>query len=288
MSTPADVAMRLLVERVADYAIFTLDPEGHITSWNPAAERLKGYREDEVIGRHYSLLYVEDDVKTGMPQNNLRIAAERGGFHGEGRRRKKDGSVFEADVEITPLAKDGRMIGFAKIVRDISERVRAQERLHQANRDLDQFAAIAAHDLQEPLRMVTRYLALLERTAGSVIGDQGRGYIAQATDGAQRMHRLIAYLLTLARVGRESAPMAPVDMGAAWQEVVDNHSLGIEEAGALVSSDRLPTVLGHRDHIIQLLQNLLSNSLKYLRAGVRPEIRLSFADDGRPGLLLSP
>ncbi len=277
--TPHDIALSTLVERVVHYAIFTLDAEGRVSSWNPAAERMKGYTSSEILGKHFSMLYLAEDAASGLPDRHLREADANGVFHGEGPRRRKNGEIFVADVEITPLrgSNEGPITGYAKIVRDISDQARDRDRLREANSDLEQFASIAAHDLQEPLRMVSNYLGLLQRRAGGSLDQQAHGYVAHAVDGAKRMQNLIVYLLALARIGRESAPMMPVNMSSAWEEAVDNLGVRIADMGASVTADLLPMVLAHRDHIVQLFQNLLTNALKFQRPDAKPTIHLSSA-----------
>lgn len=123
---------RLLVEAVTDYAIYMLDPEGRVTSWNPGAQRFKGYTHDEIIGRHFSQFYGEEDRKAGLPARALEISAREGKFENEGWRIRKDGSRFWAHVVIDPIrSPDGRLVGFAKITRDLTERKAAQDRLRQ-------------------------------------------------------------------------------------------------------------------------------------------------------------
>jgi len=124
--------MLLLVEAVTDYAIYMLDPEGRVTSWNPGAQRFKGYTHDEIIGRHFSQFYGEEDRKAGLPARALEISAREGKFENEGWRIRKDGSRFWAHVVIDPIrSPDGRLVGFAKITRDLTERKAAQDRLRQ-------------------------------------------------------------------------------------------------------------------------------------------------------------
>lgn len=123
---------RLLVEAVTDYAIYMLDPEGRVTSWNPGAQRFKGYTHDEIIGRHFSQFYGEEDRKAGLPARALEISAREGKFENEGWRIRKDGSRFWAHVVIDPIrSPDGRLVGFAKITRDLTERKAAEDRLRQ-------------------------------------------------------------------------------------------------------------------------------------------------------------
>ena len=120
---------RLLVEGVKDYAIFMLDPQGRVVSWNPGVERIKGYEAEEIIGEHFSRFYTEDDIARGHPEEELRIAAAEGSYEEEGLRVRKDGSKFWANVVITALKdEEGHLLGFAKVTRDIAERKEAEER----------------------------------------------------------------------------------------------------------------------------------------------------------------
>jgi PAS domain S-box-containing protein len=129
--------LQLLVEAVQDYAIFMLDPGGHVTSWNKGAERLKGYKASEIIGKHFSCFYPEDGVRSGKPERGLALAARDGRFEDEGWRKRKDGSLFWANVVITPIKDDsGALVGFGKVTRDFTERMDAQEALRKVNREL--------------------------------------------------------------------------------------------------------------------------------------------------------
>jgi len=119
---------RMLVQSVTDYAIFMLDQDGYVISWNAGAERIKGYKADEIIGRHFSIFYIEKDRAEGRPQRALATAAREGRYEAEGRRMHKDGRLFWASVIIDPVRDDaGRVLGFAKVTRDITERRKAQE-----------------------------------------------------------------------------------------------------------------------------------------------------------------
>ncbi|MGL4559353.1 MAG: PAS domain-containing protein, partial [Afipia sp.] len=129
-SLTPDGRYRLLVEAVTDYAIYMLDPEGRITSWNPGAQRFKGYAADEIIGQHFSQFYGEEDRRTGLPARALEISAREGKFESEGWRIRKDGSRFWAHVVIDPIrSPDGRLVGYAKITRDLTERKAAEHAL---------------------------------------------------------------------------------------------------------------------------------------------------------------
>ena len=143
--------LRLMVESVKDYAIFMLDPSGHVTSWNSGAERLKGYTAAEIIGRHLSTFYSEEDVRAGKPARELEIATETGRFEDEGWRVRKDGSRFWANVVLSVARDDrGQLVGFAKITRDVSERKRSEEALVQRARQQAAVAQLGLFALEKP------------------------------------------------------------------------------------------------------------------------------------------
>jgi PAS domain S-box-containing protein len=134
------VPFDLLVEQVKDYAIFMLDPEGNIASWNLGAERLNGYRYEEIVGKHYSVFFVEEDVSAGRPAEELRIALRDGRFEDEGWRVRKDGTTYVANVLVTPLREDGKLVGFAKITRNVAERFLGADKARRSEETL-RFAA---------------------------------------------------------------------------------------------------------------------------------------------------
>ncbi len=130
-------SFRQLVNSVTDYAILILDPEGHVVTWNPGAEKIKGYRTDEIVGRHFSCFYTPEDVQKGLPEKEIRVAGEQGRYEDEGWRLRKDGSRFLASVVIAALRSDrGELLGYAKITRDITERKRAEELIHQQSLEI--------------------------------------------------------------------------------------------------------------------------------------------------------
>jgi rsbT co-antagonist protein RsbR len=138
MSEVTSEDLRLLIENVRDYAILLLDPEGRIATWTKAAERIKGYRPEEIIGKHFSIFYPREDIENGKPARELKVAAEEGRFEDEGWRVRKDGSRFWANVVMSALRDDsGRLWGFAKISRDLTERKKAEEDLRRMRDDLD-------------------------------------------------------------------------------------------------------------------------------------------------------
>jgi PAS domain S-box-containing protein len=160
---------RLLIEAITDYAIYMLDPGGFVTSWNPGAERLKGYKEEEIVGRHFSTFYTDEDRESGLPALALRLAQEEGRFEREGWRLRKDGSRFWANVIIDPIRdSQGELIGFAKITRDISEKRAAQEAIFQAQKmeAVGQLTGGLAHDFNNLLMAILGSLEIASSPAG--------------------------------------------------------------------------------------------------------------------------
>jgi PAS domain S-box-containing protein len=197
---------RLLVQGVTDYAIYMLDPQGHVTNWNAGAQRIKGYAESEIIGRHFSQFYTEEDLATNLPQRALDTAAREGKFEAEGWRLRKDGSRFWASVVIDPIRNDmGELIGFAKITRDITERRKTQEALEEAQAALfqaqkmeavGQLTGGVAHDFNNLLTIIVNNLDLLTRNARE---PRDVKLIESAQRAAERGAKLTQQLLAFSR-----------------------------------------------------------------------------------------
>ena len=175
--TLRDHQYRLLVEAVTDYAIYMLDPTGHVATWNTGAERIKGYAPDEIIGRHFSVFFTREDIASGKPLRALEQARTKGRFEDEAWRCRKDGSRFWAFAVLDAIRdKDGTLIGFAKVTRDMTERREAQLNLEKAREQLfqsqklellGQIAGGVAHDFNNLLAAVLSGLSLIERRVGA-------------------------------------------------------------------------------------------------------------------------
>ncbi|HEY3149647.1 MAG TPA: PAS domain S-box protein [Dongiaceae bacterium] len=220
---------RLLVEGVADYALYMLDPDGVVTSWNSGGQRIKGYSADEIIGQHFSRFYTEGDRANGKPLRALRIAREQGRYEEEGWRVRKDGTFFWASVIIDPIHEDGQLVGFAKITRDITERREAQLKLEQIHAQLaesqkldalGQLTGGVAHDFNNLLMVISGSLHTLKKA----VGDDPKCLRAMsAIEGAtKRGASLTSQLLTFAR--RQSVNPQAIDVADridAVREVLD-------------------------------------------------------------------
>jgi PAS domain S-box-containing protein len=394
---------QMLLDEIQDHAIFMLDPDGYVVSWNAGAERIKGYSADEIIGRNFSCFFPREAVGQGRPAEILRLAAAQGRHVEQGMRvrkdgsrflsrftvtalrdpagnlrgffefshdlseskeseakyrglleaapdamvvvnqagqivllnlraertfgyqrdeligqqvtniiptsfaerliadgirtaaealvqhigtgielagRRKDGSEFPVEIMLSPLeSPDGVLVTAA--IRDISVRKKAEllllhtvEELSRSNEELGQYAYLAAHDLQEPLRMVSSYTQLLaERYKGKLDSDADE-FISFAVDGAKRMQRLIRDLLVYSRVGTKGNGLTDISSEEALEQATANLRSAIEESGTLVTHDPLPTVLADAGQLVQLFQNLIGNAIKYRNPGV-PQIHIS-------------
>jgi PAS domain S-box-containing protein len=198
-------SFRLLVEGVADYALYMLDPTGIVTSWNIGGQRIKGYLPQEIVGQHFSRFYTPADRANGRPARALRIAEEQGRYEEEGWRVRKDGSFFWASIVIDSIAEDGRLIGFAKITRDITERREATLKLERMQKQLaesqkldalGQLTGGVAHDFNNLLMVIGGSAQVLKKYAGD---EKSRRAIEAIESAARRGAALTSQLLTFAR-----------------------------------------------------------------------------------------
>jgi PAS domain S-box-containing protein len=404
----SDEQYRMLLDGVKDYAIYMMDPQGQIVSWNAGAERIKGYRADQIIGRNYSCFFPPADIERGRPEEILRMTAAEGQHEEQGMRVRKDGSRFLASVTFTALrdpaghlrgfsefshdlseskesgakyrglleaAPDAMVVvnqggeivllnvraekqfgysrdelvgqkvkniipeGFAErlvadgtrtaadalaqqigtgielsglrkdgskfpieimlsplesragvlvtaAIRDISVRKKSEEHmlktareLKRSNDELQQFAYVASHDLQEPLRMVASYTQLLASRYKGRLDSDADEFIAFAVDGANRMQGLIQDLLAYSHAGTDQKVIREVSSENALKGALKNLRATIEESAAVVTHDPLPAVTADEPQLAQVFQNLIGNAIKY-RSAEAPHIHLSATKNG--------
>ena len=398
----------MLLDGVQNYAIFMMDTEGRILSWNAGAERIKGYSSDQIIGHNFSCFFPPEDIKRGRPEEVLRITAASGRHEEQGIRMRKDGSRFLASVTFTALrdpagnlrgfsefshdlseskesgakyrglleaAPDAMVVvnqageivllnvraekqfgysrdeligqqvkniipeGFAErliadgtrsaaealaqqigtgieliarrkdgsefpieimlsplesaegvlvtaAIRNITERKKSEEHLvetvgelKRSNEELQQFAYVSSHDLQEPLRMVASYTQLLAKRYKGRLDSDADEFIAFAVDGCNRMQGLIQDLLAYSRAGTNGKVFCEVSAEDALQQALTNLRITIEQSGAVVSHDSLPAIKTDETQLTQVFQNLVGNAIKY-RSAEAPRVHVSATNNG--------
>ena len=252
----------------SDDAIIGTSLDGTITNWNKGAVRLYGYSTAEAVGQPITMLAPPGGrEEPAVPDNETPRATVN---HFEAVRMRKDGSQVEVSLTTSPILEaDGVITGASTIARDVTARKRAEalarqtEELARSNADLEQFAYVASHDLQEPLRMVTGYCDLLQRRYKGKLDADADDFITFAVEGAKRMQELVRGLLAYSRVGPHGQTLELVDAKAAFDRAVANLSLAVQESGGTLTHGPLPAVMADPSQLEHLFQNLIGNALKF-------------------------
>jgi PAS domain S-box-containing protein len=296
---------RLLVDAVDDYAIFMLDPQGHVVSWNTGAEAIKGYRADEIIGRHFSVFYTPEQQAARHPEHELELAIRDGHYEEEGWRIRKDGTRFWANVVITTVRNsEGVHIGFTKVTRDTTERRQMlqqreeaaaalaaaneelealNERLRQAAEDQSQFLAVTAHELRTPVGVLGGTADTLAQHWEELTDEERTEMLDGMTASAARLRRLLSDLLTASRLQKSALQLHPVRVRVA--DVVSKAAATAQrmtpDADVTAEADPDVEVLADPDRLLQAVDNLVSNALRY---GAQP-VRLWAGADPADGVV---
>ncbi|GAB3732248.1 PAS domain-containing sensor histidine kinase [Luteimonas pelagia] len=273
---------RLMVEGVRDYAIFMLDPDGRVASWNLGAQLNKGYLAEEIIGKHFSVFYPQDKRDAKWPEEELERALRDGRFEDAGWRIRKDGSRFWANVVITALHDaNGRHIGFAKVTRDMTSSRRI-DALQAEQEQLTQFLAVLGHELRNPLAPIANAVQLMRMETL----DNPRLVAARDILVRQvvQLRRLVDDLLDVGRIasGRVHMEQAPVHLQSVVEQAVEASAPQVEAGEHTLSIDvtHAPLwVMGDHARLVQVASNLLHNAAKFTPPGGRIAIRLSRHDD---------
>jgi PAS domain S-box-containing protein len=271
---------RLLVGSVKDYAIFTLDATGHVASWNSGAERIKGYTFDEIVGRHFSTFYGAEDVAAGKPESELRAAAANGHHEDEGWRVRKDGSRFLASVVITAVSDaSGKLVGFAKVTRDITARHVTEVALKHANAELEAFSYSVAHDLRAPLRGMNGFAQLLLSTYADKLDADGKDWLREIGANASKMGELIDGLLSLTRVTRSDLRPERVDLTAVARASASQMARGepAHPVDVVIEENLVADVDPRLARAI--FDNLLGNAWKFTRDVAAPRVEIGVGRD---------
>jgi PAS domain S-box-containing protein len=269
-----------LILNSAAEGICGFDLPGRATFVNPAVAKLTGWRVEELLGKTEEAIFFPGKPR-GSKQGPGLLKGDNGEFLPEQTFYRKDGSSFPAEYVRTPIKENDKVVGAVVLVRDITERKLAEEKLNRkavelarSNRELEQFAFVASHDLQEPLRKIQAFGDRLKVKCDAVQLNEGRDYLERMQSAAARMQTLINDLLTFSRVISSSQPFVPVDLGAVTREVLVDLEVRIEKSGANVQVGTLPTLEGDPMQMRQLLQNLIGNALKFQAAGATPVIKI--------------
>jgi len=276
---------RLLVQEVKDYAIFMLDPEGCVMSWNEGARRINGYEAEEIIGRHFSTFYPAEDVAAGKPPWELEIATRTGRYEEEGWRLRKDGTFFWSSVLITAVrGSDGTLVGFTKVTRDLTERRAAQERAiadarriaaaEAASRTKSEFLAAMSHELRTPINATLGYAELIGLGIGGPVTEQQRDYLERIRGSQEHLLRIISDLLNYSRIeaGQVHYDLAPVPVHQVVDAVLPMIEPQAVTKGLTLDHGPCPDgVVGRADRAKaeQILLNLLTNAVKFTPSGGR-------------------
>jgi PAS domain S-box-containing protein len=257
-------------------AIISKTRNGTITSWNPAAEQLYGYTAEQAIGRHVGII-VPPDRREELDTIMARLRGFDGTQRVETERLTRRGERIEVEVRISPIKNSaGVLLGASSIAHDIGERKRTErelarwrDELAKSNAELERFAYVASHDLQEPLRMVASYVQLLALRYRGKLDSDADDFIAFAVEGANRMKTMIADLLKYSRAGGGD-DFSMISSSGALDRALANLQFAIQESGATITRDDLPQVCGIESQIAELFQNLIGNALKF--RGAHPPI----------------
>jgi two-component system, chemotaxis family, CheB/CheR fusion protein len=290
--------LRLVIDSVKDYAIYTLDVEGRITSWNAGAARIKGYTEAEIIGQNFSILYPPEQVSAGIPEQLLAVAAAEGRVHRESWRIRKSGERFWGDELIVPLREEGGgvLLGFAKICRDLSERKAAEDERNRlllseqaarqeaeaANAAKDRFLAVLSHELRTPLTPVPFALSMLENE--KLLSPAGRKSIEAIRRNIEVESRLLGDLLDLSRIihGKMDLNFARLDIHQCVRQALEiiNPAIAAKELNLTIMLEAWRhQVFGDIARLQQIFWNLFQNAAKFSRVGGSVKVRSYNAED---------
>jgi PAS domain S-box-containing protein len=284
---------RMLVEGVKDYAIYMLDPEGRVTTWNSGAESIEGYSAAEVVGRSLATFFTPEDARAGLPARLLKKAETEGKTVNEGWRVRKDGSRFWSHGTITALRdEEGKLYGFSKIAHDLTKHRDAEEQIGRLNEELEQrvrertaeleiaikeleaFSYSVSHDLRAPLRHIVGYAGLLQSEAASKLDDSGKQHLQTIANSARNLGDLIDALLSFSRMGRTEYHRQPVELSDVVEQARQELTGEMEGRNVDWQIGPLPDVQGDPILLRQVMINLLSNALKYTRTRKQAKIEI--------------
>lgn len=277
---------QLLVESVNDYAIFMLDPNGLVTTWNEGARRIKGYEAGEIVGRSFEAFYTPEALAEGIPALHLQLAAETGSLQYEGWRVRKDGTQFWATVVLTALREgNGRLTGYAKVTRDMTAKQLERQRLEELERSKSTFLNLVAHELRSPLTVLRGYLSLIRDADPDALQELTKRSMPALQAKTEEMARLVEQMVEVARLEEGTIELRAerFDMGAVVERAVAA-TRAVDDGGHRITVEPVRfelNAVGDQERLAIILGNLLVNAVKYSPDG--GDVTVSIARDGRFG-----
>ena len=272
---------RAVVHAMRNYALYLVEPDGTIATWNPGAVAVHGHETKQIVGQHVSVLYTEEDRASGVPDNELKLADREGVADDTRWLLKKNGERFWAEGLTTAVRdRSGELRAYAKITRDATERRKLESQLERSNDELQRFAYTVSHDLQEPLRTIRSYAELLQRRYKGKLDEDADEFIHFMVDAAGRMTQLLKDLLAYSQAGRpDRTTPEPTQSANILQWAMMNVDRLVKESGATITYDPLPMVEADQTQLSQVFQNLLGNAIKY-RSKEPPKIHVGAVRKG--------
>ena len=286
-----------IVAGIKGFAIFMIDIDGIIQTWNIGCELMKGYKAEEAIGQHFRILFPGFLRDKHVPEEGLQLAKETGRYEMENWRRKKNGELFWAFVVLTKITDEkGNFVGYVKITQDQTDKKSYFDQLNskiedirninlklsnlnneliKSNSSLEEFAYASSHDLQAPLRKVNYFIELLKKELGEQLNEKQQELFARIENSTTRMARLIEDLLNFSFISKGTPEISEIDLNQQVKDVLEDLELDISEKKARIIVERLPKVRGNTRQFQQFFHNLISNAIKYTKPNVVPEIQIS-------------
>ena len=277
---------RIQVLDLPGYAMFVIGADGSLVSWNLGVERLLGFSEADWIGQHASIIFTPIDNAVAVCESEMRLAAEKGAATDIRWHRRKDGSELFAHGFMNAVRNEtGVLIGYTKILSDETARKELQDSLTESNAALEQFAYVASHDLQEPLRTMRTFAELLREEYGGKLDTQADQFLNSIVSASARMSELVRDLLAYARLTTEEDRPSSIALDEDLEAALTQLGQAIDESGASVTHDPLPTLQVDRGQMVRLFQNLVGNAVKYRQPDRPPIVHISAEQKGREWLI---
>lgn len=262
--------------------MFLATPDGRITTWNRGVEIVFGYTEQEWIGQSFSIIFTEEDRAAGVAEQERRTAAEQGRCVDLRWHRRKDGTrVYMTGVLKALHDEQGDLIGFSKVFLDDTARKHLEDALTRSNAELEQFALVASHDLQEPLRTISGFAELLSLRYRGQLDAEADKILKFMVEAAERMGRLIADLLAYSQIAKDESSITSVHMDEDLETAISLLRTSLEAADAVVTHDPLPNIELNRNQMVRLFENLLGNAIKFRKPDEPPRIHVSAERQGK-------